>query len=165
MKNFIQEGETLDLIAPSGGVIAGKGYAIGGIFAVAAVTADEGDTFAGVTEGVFELTKKTHASSQAITAGGPVYWDDTNKWCTPDVTAFQLIGAAVEAAASTASTVKVKLWPLAKAPESAITAVATTGASNSSPYGFTTAAQADAIVTKLNQVIAALGKHGIVVPN
>ena len=36
---------------------------------------------------------------------------------------------------------------------SAITSVATTGATNSSPYGYTTAAQADAIVTAINSVI------------
>jgi hypothetical protein len=39
--------------------------------------------------------------------------------------------------------------------------VATTGATNSSPYGFTGAAQADAIVTRLNQVITALRNYGL----
>lgn len=33
-------------------------------------------------------------------------------------------------------------------------AIATTGASNSSPYGYTTAAQADAIVTAVNALVA-----------
>lgn len=40
-------------------------------------------------------------------------------------------------------------------------AVATTGASNSSPYGYTTAAQADAIVTLLNEVRACLVAKGL----
>jgi hypothetical protein len=35
----------------------------------------------------------------------------------------------------------------------AISAVATTGATNSSPYGYTTSAQADAIVTAINAII------------
>jgi hypothetical protein len=41
-------------------------------------------------------------------------------------------------------------------------AVATTGATNSSPYGFTTAAQADAIVTLVNELRAALVEKGVI---
>jgi len=40
-------------------------------------------------------------------------------------------------------------------------AVATTGASNSSPYGYTTSAQADAIVTLLNEIRATLVAKGL----
>lgn len=39
--------------------------------------------------------------------------------------------------------------------------VATTGATNTTPYGYTTAAQANDIITKLNTVIAALVANGI----
>jgi len=41
-------------------------------------------------------------------------------------------------------------------------AVATTGSTNSSPYGFTTAAQADALVTLVNELRAALVAKGII---
>jgi len=41
-------------------------------------------------------------------------------------------------------------------------AVATTGASNSTPYGFTTAAQADALVTLVNALRLALVNVGII---
>lgn len=41
-------------------------------------------------------------------------------------------------------------------------AVATTGATNTTPYGFTTAAQADAIVTLLNEIRAALVEKGLI---
>lgn len=41
-------------------------------------------------------------------------------------------------------------------------AVATTGATNSSPYGFTTAAQADAIVALVNEMRAALVAKGLI---
>lgn len=41
-----------------------------------------------------------------------------------------------------------------------LTSVATTGASSSSPFGFTTAAQADAIVSQLNKIIALLKLQG-----
>jgi hypothetical protein len=44
---------------------------------------------------------------------------------------------------------------------SAVTGPAATGSTNSSPYGYTTSAQADAIVTALNDIIAALQGVGI----
>lgn len=43
------------------------------------------------------------------------------------------------------------------------TTVATTASTNTSPYGFTTAAQANDIVIKLNAVITALQNNGIIV--
>lgn len=43
----------------------------------------------------------------------------------------------------------------------AITAVVTTAPSNSTPYGFTTSAQAASLVSQLNLVIAALQTMGI----
>lgn len=51
--------------------------------------------------------------------------------------------------------------PTAQRSGAAQAAVATTGATNSSPYGFTTAAQADAIVTLLNEIRAALVAKGL----
>ena len=42
------------------------------------------------------------------------------------------------------------------------TSVVTTGATSSTPYGFTTKAQADAIVTLLNEIRAALVEKGII---
>lgn len=52
--------------------------------------------------------------------------------------------------------------PIVQRSGAAQAAVATTGASNSSPYGFTTAAQADAIVTLVNELRAALVAAGII---
>ena len=45
---------------------------------------------------------------------------------------------------------------------SLITACATTAATTATPYGYTTSTQADAIVTSLNAVIAALKTLGLV---
>lgn len=45
---------------------------------------------------------------------------------------------------------------------STIAAVATTAATTATPYGYTTSTQADAIVTALNSVIAALKTLGFV---
>jgi predicted RecA/RadA family phage recombinase len=160
MRNYVQEGDALDLIAPSGGVVAGKGYSIDGLFVIAAFDAAVGETFVGHAKGVFELTKLTHATDEALTAGGKVYYDDTNKRTTATATGNRQIGIAIEAAASTAATAKVILVPHRAAPVTAIAAVATTAPTNSSPYGFAQA-QAAAILSQLNLVIAALKAHGI----
>lgn len=44
-----------------------------------------------------------------------------------------------------------------------VAAVATTGATNSTPYGFTTAAQADALVAAVNSLLAACKAAGVMV--
>lgn len=54
-KNYHQDGDVLDLIAPAGGVESGKPYAIGTLAVVALVDADAGATFAGRATGVFWL--------------------------------------------------------------------------------------------------------------
>ena len=153
MKNGIQNGDVLDLVAPSGGVVAGRGYVIGAFFAIAATTVAQGALFAGETRGVFELPAETHASTQALTAGDPVYWDAANARCTKTSTGNRLIGAAIEDKASTAALVRVKLWPRAFAPAAAITDP--TG-------GATVDSQAR---TAINTIIDALWAAGIVVPN
>ncbi len=52
--------------------------------------------------------------------------------------------------------------PIAQRAGAAQAAVATTGSTTSTPYGYTTAAQADAIVTLLNELRAALVANGLI---
>lgn len=52
--------------------------------------------------------------------------------------------------------------PIVQRAGAAQAAVVTTGATNSSPYGFATAAQADAIVTLVNELRAALVAFGLI---
>ena len=52
--------------------------------------------------------------------------------------------------------------PVVQRAGAAQAAVAGTGSTNSSPYGFTTSAQADAIVTLVNELRAALVEKGII---
>lgn len=59
------------------------------------------------------------------------------------------------------STTKVGMHGAASVQAALVAAVAATGSSNSSPYGYTTAAQADAIVTLVNAMRTALINHGI----
>lgn len=108
MKNYLQHGDTLDLVAPSGGVVSGRAVKIGAIIAVAAITAAEGATFAGKTTGCFSHAA---ATSQAWTQGALVYWDDTNKVFTTTSSGNTKAGVAIAAKDSAAAVGQVKLIP------------------------------------------------------
>ena len=96
MKNYVQDGEVLDLVAPYD-VASGGGFLVGSIVAVAQAAAVSGAAVQGVRRGVF-----THAktSAQAWTVGAKIYWDDTNKVFTTTATGNTLCGVAVAAAAN-----------------------------------------------------------------
>jgi predicted RecA/RadA family phage recombinase len=104
MKNYVQRGETVTLIAPAA-VLSGAGVLVGSIFGVAEYTAGSGDEVEVNLVGVFELPKATGAISQ----GAKVYWDNTAKNVTTTASGNSLIGAAVSAALSGAATVRVRL--------------------------------------------------------
>lgn len=107
--NYVQPGETLTLIAPAGGVVAGLGYVIGSIFAVALVTAAAGQPFTARTEGVFRMAKATGAGKN-FTAGEAIFWDNSaNKRWDKTATGFFQIGVAVADAAIGDTTVLVEI--------------------------------------------------------
>ena len=108
MRNFVQEGDALSLLAPYA-LAAGDGALVGSLFVVAKTAAANGAAFEGVPEGVFTLTKETHASTQAWTPGLKLYWDNTNKRVTITATSNTLIGCAIAAVASTVATGNVYL--------------------------------------------------------
>lgn len=106
MNNFVQPGNTIEAIAPAGGVVTGVGVVIGtNIFGIPATTAAATVSFSLVVEGVFDLAKQ---AALAIAAGDTVYWDtaadevDTTQTNVP-------IGVCVTAAAGGDATVAVKL--------------------------------------------------------
>jgi predicted RecA/RadA family phage recombinase len=109
MKNYIMSGDTLDLVAPSGGVTSGKGFKVGAIIAIASVTAAAGVTVAGVTEGVFDVDSDTGA---AWAAGDVVYWDDTAKVFTKTTTSNTKCGYAVAAKLSADVVGRISLSPI-----------------------------------------------------
>lgn len=161
-KTFREPGHNLDgLIAPTGGVVSGRVYRIGGLVVVSSDTVAETLPFTGITGGVHELAA---ATSQAPAVGDPIYWDATAHQCTTVATGNLLIGACRKAKASAAATVWVKLWSRAAAPVSAITKPVTTAATNSSPYGYATQAQADAVVTAVRALIDMAGLQGMAIP-
>jgi len=105
MKNYIQEGKTLSLTAPYDRT-SGQGALVGSIFGVAVTDVLSGATGQFTIEGVFEINK---LSTDVVTLGLIIYWDDTNKRCTITASGNTKIGAAIEAAGNGVSTVKVKL--------------------------------------------------------
>lgn len=104
MKNFVQPGHNLDLVAPRD-LTSGAGFLVGSIFAVASLAVAAGAVVAGVTEGVFELPK----AAGAVTQGQKIYWDNTAFNVTTTSTSNTQIGVATAAAASGDATARVKL--------------------------------------------------------
>jgi hypothetical protein len=131
----------------------------------------------------FALTKSTssfpataHIRLATVVAGGSTITSVTDSRVFLEVP-VQLAGITFGDAANlafgtttgtklgTATTQKLAFYnstPIAQRSGAAQAAVATTGATNTTPYGFTTSAQADAIVTLVNELRAALVALGLV---
>lgn len=91
MNNFVSEGKTLTLTAPTGGVTAGDVVVIGGVVVIVHEDAAEGLPFVGLTCGVFNVptasTPTEGAKAYATSAGAIVTTASGN----------QLVGAFVSA--------------------------------------------------------------------
>ena len=96
MKNYIQPGDTLTVIAPYA-LASGAGCLVGSLFGVASAAADISTEVEIVTVGVFDLPK---VGSQTWTVGARVYSDDTNKHLTTTASTHKLVGVAVAAVGS-----------------------------------------------------------------
>ena len=105
MKNYIQDGDNLDLVAPRN-LTSGDGFIVGSIFAVASTTVSSGDSVVGCTDGVYAITKK---SATVFAVGDKVSWDNTNHYCDAPGTGLFPIGLCTVAAGNGATTVAVKL--------------------------------------------------------
>lgn len=84
MKNYIQEGTTLTLVAPYA-LTSGDPFLVGSILAVAQDDALISASVVGVTEGVFALSVKgvNDDGNSAVAIGDKLYFDDNN---TPKIT-------------------------------------------------------------------------------
>lgn len=105
-KNFVQNGDVLTMVAPAGGVVAGRGVLIGQLFGVATGTVAATLPFEMARTGVFTLAK---TSALALAIGDVVYWDDTNKVVNATATAQKEVGICVSAASNPSPTVDVLL--------------------------------------------------------
>lgn len=97
MNNYVQPGDTLQLTAPTGGVVSGQGVIIGELFVVATHGADATEEFVGQVTGVIELTK---VGSQAWAVGDAVYWDAANDRASTSPAVGPKIGVVTETVGS-----------------------------------------------------------------
>lgn len=104
MKNYIQPGDTITVVAPAT-ITSGDGVLVGLLFGIAVTDAGSGDDVDIKTTGVFELPK---VSAQAWTQGAQIYWDDGNSNCTTTDTNVP-IGVATAAAANPSAVGYVRL--------------------------------------------------------
>jgi len=112
---FKKSGDVLTLTTPAGGLAEGEGAIFNGgtagaFFAVAADTYAAGDSGEFYITGVHELTK---LSTDVLTDGDLVYWDDTqNRVERTSAAGLKLIGYAVAGGAANGdTTVQVLLIP------------------------------------------------------
>lgn len=105
MKNYVQPGNTVTVAAPYD-VLSGAGLLVGSLFGVAAYKALSGAEVEADTVGVFDLPK---LSTDVVTAGALLYWDNTNKRLTLTSSTHKLVGVALAGAGNGVATVRIRL--------------------------------------------------------
>lgn len=106
MKNFVQPGKYMTVVAPVGGVESGLPYLVGGLVGVATGSKAEGEEYEMCLEGVVELAK---AGATVIAQGAKVGWDATAKLVVAAGAGDFDIGHAFVAAGNGPTKVQVKL--------------------------------------------------------
>ena len=107
MKNPVQEGESLNLIAPYA-VSSGGGALIGATFGFASTDLANGEEGTFQLEGVYTHAKATGASTGGA-QGAKAYWNNTNKNITAVSTSNTLIGVFAATCADADATCTVRL--------------------------------------------------------
>jgi predicted RecA/RadA family phage recombinase len=106
MKNFVQQGRFIDVVAPSGGLTSGAFYRAVGLVGVVQATALEGETTTIDTQCVATLPKATGA---AWVQGDPLYWDAAQSKFTKTAAGNVAMGFAAAAALSGDATGQVAI--------------------------------------------------------
>lgn len=104
-KNFIQNGDVIHITAKQA-VKSGELVLIGDLATVAITHLAQGETGAMSVAGVWEVAAK---SSDNITQGAKVYWDDSEKVVTTTKGSNKAVGIAWTDSPSSVGTVTVKL--------------------------------------------------------
>lgn len=105
MKNFIQSGCTLTVVAPAN-LLGGQAVLVGAIFGVACGDAVQGAEVEVNRFGVYALAA---VNADTLAAGDKVYWDNTARRVTKVATNNVLIGAAAAVKSGTETTATVLL--------------------------------------------------------
>ena len=105
---YVQKGDTVTAIAPTGGIVSGVGMLWGQLFGIATHDAAEAAEVEIAVQGVHRIAK---TSALAIDVGDALYWDATNKVVNKTSTAQKEVGYAVTAAANPSGEVQILLCP------------------------------------------------------
>ena len=109
MKNMVQPGDSIDIIAPTGGVISGVGVRLVNLFGVAIATVAQTLDAVLQVEGVVDIAK---LSSDNMTVGLKVNWNNSNSEVQLATSDLDNVGTVVEVAAGSTTVVKIKLTPV-----------------------------------------------------
>lgn len=93
-KNHVQVGDTLSLIAPTGGVVSGMIYVVGALPVVAEFSAAVGEPFEGSTVGVYNFPKEV---ADAPAQGAKAYLKADGTVITSVATSNKLVGVFTQA--------------------------------------------------------------------
>ena len=111
-KTFVQPGDTIDAVAPVGGVTSGGVVVVGNLIGVAQSSALEAETYALALTGVWTLPK----ASGAILVGASVWWDSSGgNVANASGSGLYPLGCAVAAAGANDTTCLVRLDGVATA--------------------------------------------------
>ncbi len=102
---FVQDGWSIDY-TPGADVAAGDVVVQGDLVGVAKLDILSGKLGALAVEGVYDFAKNTGV---AYSVGAILYWDDTNNVVTATATGNKQIGKVIRAAATTDTTVRMRL--------------------------------------------------------
>ncbi|HRM74217.1 MAG TPA: DUF2190 family protein [Paracoccus sp. (in: a-proteobacteria)] len=105
MKNFVQPGDVITILAPAA-VLSGRPVIAGEIVGIASGDAASGAPVDVATSGVFILPK---IAANAFALGAPAYWDAASILVTSEAEDGVRIGVAIAAAPVGAATVTVRL--------------------------------------------------------
>lgn len=105
MKNFVQNGDVISLIAPYA-LLSGQGVLVGALFGVAATDAASGASVEAKRVGVFDIAA---VAADNGSVGTKMYWDNTARRLTTTATNNTLVGALTAAKAAADATARVLL--------------------------------------------------------
>lgn len=105
MKNFVQEGDTVDFTAPYAR-LSGEAAKQGNLFGVATNDVANAANGSFKTRGVFDLTA---LGTDVIALGAVLYWDDTNKRLTVTASGNTRVGVALATKANGPTVARVLL--------------------------------------------------------
>lgn len=96
MKNFVSNGNSVQLIAPVGGVVGGAVYGVQNIIGVVVASAAQDEQFTLSIKGVFSGVKKKAAEAWA--QGQTLYYDPATGELTTTAGVLKVAGYAADAA-------------------------------------------------------------------